>query len=104
MPSLHEIRDALMNDIALRDGFTLRVDTYNNNVRIIILHSGEKYVCRIETLTKLREFTEQKEARIFKGRLQLYKEEGLINIIAKGKVAGIIDEAAFINCLDGLQW
>jgi hypothetical protein len=99
-----KIRVALKNDITLRDGFALRMDTHNDKVRVIILQSGMEYVCRMETLAKLRQFTEQKEARIFKGRLQLFKEEGLINVIAKGMVAGIVEEEIFVKCLDGLQW
>jgi len=93
-----------MDGLTLKDGFFLRMEPHNDMVRLVIVRGEEEYVCRMETLKKLKEFTEIKDGRIFKGRLQLYKEEGLINVIAKGQAAGIIDETSFINCLEAIEW
>jgi hypothetical protein len=96
--------ESAMNTLKLKDDFIMRIVPYNNKVKLIIIRNNEEYVCRMEMLHKLKEFTELKEARIFRGRLQLFKEEGLINVIAKGEVAGIIDEDSFTRCLDALTW
>ncbi len=93
-----------MDGISIKNGFVMRMEPCDDKVRVIILRDGEEYVCRMETLKKLKEFAEIKEGSIFKGRLQLYKEEGLINVIAKGEVAGIIDEDSFSSCLDAIEW
>lgn len=91
-----------MKNIDLSKGFVLRVQPYNDKVRVIVLLNNEEYVCRIALLPKLLDFAAAKEAHLFKGRLQLYKEAGLINVLAKGEVAGIIDEHTFINYLEGM--
>lgn len=91
-----------MGSIDLSNGFALRIEPYNDKVRVIVLLNNEEYVCRIALLPKLLDFAAAKEAHVFKGRLQLYKEAGLINVLAKGEVAGIIEENTFINYLEGM--
>jgi hypothetical protein len=91
-----------MGSIGLSNGFALRIEPYNHKIRVIVLLNNEEYVCRIALLPKLLDFAAAKEAHAFKGRLQLYKEAGLINVLAKGEVAGIIEENTFINYLEGM--
>lgn len=91
-----------MGSIALSKGFALRIEPYNEKVRVIVFLNNEEYVCRITLLPKLLDFAAAKEAHLFKGRLQLYKEAGLINVLAKGEVAGIIEENTLIKYLEGM--
>ena len=93
-----------MDTITLREGYNLRMEPCKKKVRIIITRDNEEYVCRMETMEKLKAFAALKEANIFKGRLQLYKEAGLINVVVKNKAAGIIDENSFDQCLDAVRW
>jgi len=93
-----------MEVLTLRDGLEMYMEPYNGKVRIVIQRDKADFVCRMETLGNLKEFVALKEAKIFKGRLQLYKEEGLINVIVKNKAAGIVDEGSFEKCLDEVKW
>lgn len=92
-----------MGSIELNKGFALLIVPYNDKVRVIVLLNNEEYVCRIALLPKLLDFAAAKEAHAFKGRLQLYKEAGLINVLAKGEVAGIIEENTFINYIEAVS-
>jgi hypothetical protein len=89
-----------MYTTTLKPGYEIVLAAYNGKIRIIIMHDNEEYVCRIETLKKLKEFAAVNEAKIFKGRLKLYKENGLIHVIAKGEALGSVDEERFKRSLD----
>jgi hypothetical protein len=72
-----------MDRLALKKGFAMPMEPYNNKVRIIIMKDGEEHVCRMEDGRRLSQFASSTEARIFKGRFQLTKRAGHINVMVK---------------------
>jgi RNA binding exosome subunit len=80
-----------MHTIPLSPNYTLAIEQYQNlRVRLLIFKNGEEYVCRKESLYKLKQFLALDEGRAFKGRLQLVKDGDVIAVEVKGEVLGRI--------------
>ncbi len=79
--------------INLSTNYTLTIEPYQKlRLRLIVFKNGEEYVCRKESLYKLKQFLALDEGRAFKGRLQLVKCGDNISIEVKGKVLGRITD------------
>ncbi|MEM9545208.1 MAG: hypothetical protein AAGA77_04510 [Bacteroidota bacterium] len=74
----------------LNNTFTFAVEPYEKKARLVVFDGDDEFVCRKERIPVLNEFLELMEGKIFKGRLQLVKEQATINIIVKGDLAGSI--------------
>ncbi|RKR80297.1 hypothetical protein BDD43_0393 [Mucilaginibacter gracilis] len=61
-----------------------------NGVRLIVFNGDDEWVCRKETLQNLTKFIAGPEAHVFKGRLQLYKNDDSIAVEVKGQHIGTI--------------
>ena len=61
-----------------------------NGVRLIVFNGDDEWVCRKETLRNLAKFMAAGEGHIFKGRLQIYKNDDVVTVEVKGQRIGII--------------
>src|SRR5476651_309872 len=77
--------------LLLHPNYRLGIEHYAPlRVRLIIYKSGEVYVCRKESIYKLKQFLALGEGRAFKGRLQLVKHGDVIDVEVKGKAVGSV--------------
>jgi hypothetical protein len=80
-----------MPPIPLFPNYALAIEPYEKlRVRIMVFKDGEEYVCRKESLYKLKQFLALDEGRAFKGRLQLVKHGDTVAVDVKGEVLGRI--------------
>ena len=77
--------------------------TVEKSTRFTIYKEGVENVCRKESLKNLGRFLRSDEERIFKGRLQLYKNAGQIAVEVKGKLAGKITTEDFTGYLEKVK-
>ena len=89
-----------MENLKLSDGHSLGIENGGKRVRLIVYNGGVENVCRKESLKKLEDFAQSGDNHLFKGRLQLFKDEVGINVDVKGKIVGRIPTADFINYLN----
>ena len=71
-----------------------------SKVRFVVHQHQDEWVCRKETPKAIKEFLSQEEARIFKGRLQLYKYKDEISVEVKGSPVGIISLKQFLQLIN----
>jgi hypothetical protein len=81
-----------MQIIQLNNNFSLSAEAENKKLRLIILNKGEEYVCHKTTAGELLEFLAGGDNQLFKGRLQLLKNNNSILIKVKGKIEGAVNE------------
>jgi hypothetical protein len=84
-----------MKKFLLQKKIYFTIEFYKKRLRLVVYQNKEEWVCRKETIKNLQEFLQLKEARIFKGRLQLYKIRNKIHVEVKGEVVGVISATAF---------
>lgn len=66
--------------------FTFNIFPHQKKLRLVVFNNDEEYVCRIESRQKLNQFLEENDARLFKGRLQLIKNQKELFVQVKGKI------------------
>lgn len=89
-----------MKKFRLTDELSFGIEPYERGVRLIIYRSNEEWVCRKESVSKINQFLNGPDAHLFKGRLQLYKQAGLVTVEVKGHLVGSIPSgqlSAFIT-------
>lgn len=79
-----------MDTLHLDNKRSLSVELYKRKLRFIVYDNKSEFVCRIEAINVIEQFLQMKEANIFKGRLQLHKINGKINVEAKGNKIGSV--------------
>ncbi|MBW4891304.1 hypothetical protein KXQ82_16370 [Mucilaginibacter sp. HMF5004] len=90
-----------MHPIPLSLNNTFAIEPYTKLcVRLIVFKNGEEYVCRKESIYKLKQFLALDEGRAFKGRLQLVKRGDIIAVEVKGEVLGMVGVARIVTLLD----
>ena len=87
-----------MKTIQLNDAFTFAVEAHNGKLRFVVYEHNSECVCRIERRKAIELFLESTTASIFKGRLQLHKQNHEIAVEVKGEVIGIV-ECGLLNNL-----
>jgi len=92
-----------METIDLNNNFKLSFEKLPHTIRVIISKKDEEWVCRKEKLKKFFSFTEIDKEHIFKGRLQLFKSDGKIDIRVKNELIGTISNEAFKEALNNLK-
>ncbi|RZL20725.1 MAG: hypothetical protein EOO96_24720, partial [Pedobacter sp.] len=70
-----------MQQIILNEKLTLVFEPADKKVRLIVLQADEELVCRKETIKNLQQFLSAQKAHLFKGRLQLSKNEDVIEVL-----------------------
>lgn len=91
-----------MQQIVLNKRYSLSFEHQGEQIRLILLEDNVALVCRKETLKNLNSFLLKEELKIFKGRLQLYKQKDIIEVIMKGKPIAILSSGKFENALNNL--
>lgn len=76
------------------------VEPNNGKIRFVVHENGNESVCRIEGKKSIELFLASSEARIFKGRLQLYKYKNEITVEVKGEPIGILSAKEFEELLN----
>ena len=79
-----------MEVMKLEENYSFAIEPLGKRVRLVAYLSGVEKVCRLETRKKLEKFLLSDENHLFKGRLQLAKDAGTINIVVKGETVGVI--------------
>ena len=92
-----------MESISLVENFKLSFEKLSHTIRVIISKNDEEWVCRKEKLKKLFLFTEVDKEHLFKGRLQLLKSDGKIDIRVKNELIGTVSDEAFKEALVNLK-
>jgi hypothetical protein len=83
----------------LSDKLSLVVEPYGKKLRLIITEGQTELACRKETAGNLKRFISSTEKNLFKGRLQLHKNNDTIIIMLKGEIAGAVAISLFENYL-----
>jgi len=92
-----------MNHISLDDIFKLSFEKLPHIIRVIILKNDEECVCRKEGLKNLLSFADVDTEHLFKGRLQLSKSDGKIDIQVKKEFIGTVSLEVFKKALSNLK-
>lgn len=92
-----------MTKLQLSMDLYFSVEPYEKKARLIVYQNKEELVCRKETFKNLESFLQTKEARIFKGRLQLNKINQQIHIEVKGEVIGSISNVELKNMIENCK-
>lgn len=79
-----------MDRFQFKNHLALVAEPYKGKLRFVVYANKEEFVCRIETIKNIEQFIQAKEARIVKGRLQLYKISNKVNVEVKGNRIGSI--------------
>jgi hypothetical protein len=88
-----------MTVFKLDDELSFAIERSEKRARLIVYKNGVENVCRKETFGNLNRFILLDEGHLFKGRLQLNKDNTGIGIEVKGKLMGTIKTEEFLSCL-----
>jgi hypothetical protein len=91
----------MMNLIELDNNYTFGIESQGKKARLVVYKGGVENVCRQETLKNLTKFIQSDENHLFKGRLQLHKSPGGINVMVKGDLIGTLGDEVFADYLFG---
>lgn len=86
--------------IKLIPPYFFTVEPFDNRLRLIVLKKEEEYVCRKETKNNVIRFINANDSVLFKGRLQLIKQNNEILIQAKSEILGSIPISAFNKIIE----
>lgn len=92
-----------MNPVKLNDAYFFTIESDGKKVRLIVTDGTNELVCRKETMNRLIRFCTEESSRIFKGRLQLLKQDGIISVEVKGNIIGTITTHLFLKHLNGIK-
>lgn len=81
-----------MNTLKLNDHLSIGVESENMKLRIIVFNNGEEFVCHKTTPGELAKFLSGDTNQLFKGRLQLLKNNGNILVKVKGNTEGVLED------------
>jgi hypothetical protein len=87
--------------LKLGENQSLAIEISGRLARLIVYNQGVENVCRKERTKTLRDFLQSDEGHLFKGRLQLQKSAGEINVLVKGELAGSIRNEEFVELVNG---
>ncbi len=85
-----------MAELLLDDDITLETEMEDGKLRLIIVKGNEEWVCHKTTLKEINQFLAGEEHSLFKGRLQLIKDQDNILIKVKDEIVGVVDSKCFI--------
>ena len=80
----------MMRQIIFNEQLTFCFQLLGKKVRLIISEADIALVCRKEIIKNLKSFLLKDEVRIFKGRFQLNKYKGIVEVIMKDNLIAII--------------
>lgn len=88
-----------METIDLDNNFKLSFERLPHTLRLVVSKNNEEWVCRKEKLKNLFSFTKADKENLFKGRLQLFKSDGNIDIRVENELIGTVSSEAFKEAL-----
>jgi hypothetical protein len=74
----------------LSNALSLMIEPSDNKLRLVVSEEGSELACRKESRGKLKRFLSSAETSIFKGRLQLRKNDSTVVVVLKGEDMGVI--------------
>jgi hypothetical protein len=77
-----------MIKLTLNNNLSLLFEKDSKKIRLIITDGDTELACRKETLANLRRFLQLNQSSLFKGRLQLHKQDKVIVVTLKGHPMG----------------
>lgn len=83
----------------LTSSFSIRIESANQRLRLVVLKDDCEFICRKESLKNLKGFLSGDTDRLFKGRLQLHRSADEILVEAKKEVIGKINAEDFQRLL-----
>jgi len=92
-----------MNILKLDNGYDLAIESTGKMARLVVYNDGVENVCRKSTLKNVTAFMQSGENHLFKGRLQLHKVNGSLNVMVKGSKVGEISIPGFLDYLQRLN-
>lgn len=92
-----------MEYIILNDNLKLYFEKSPHIIRLVVSKDNEEWVCRKEKLKNLFSFLEFERRHLFKGRLQLIKFDGKIEIQVKNKCVSSVSAQLFEQTLNKLK-
>lgn len=87
--------------IFLNDEYSLTLEDHGKGVRFVVAKNDNGFICRKEKKSTVYKFFQTSAIHLFKGRLQLDKQDDIITISAEGKVIGTADVEEFQTALPG---
>ncbi|MBD1364107.1 hypothetical protein IDJ77_09830 [Mucilaginibacter sp. ZT4R22] len=89
-----------MAELKLTGKLSLLIEPADKKLRLVISDEGSELACRKESRGKLKRFLSSAETSIFKGRLQLHKNNNTVAVILKGEDVGVIRLAELEKALN----
>lgn len=81
-----------MRKLELNDELSFGIESENKKLRLIVFNNGKEYVCHKSTAGELTRFLNNDEEQLFKGRLQLLKNNDNILVKVKGNIEGALNK------------
>ena len=88
-----------MATINLSEGLILAAEADDKRIRLIIYKNDAELACRKTSLKEIDRFLVGAEPSLFKGRLQLLKDQGNILIKVKTDIVGVTSQEILRNLL-----
>ncbi len=79
-----------MAELKLTAKLSLLIEPADKKLRLVVSDEGSELACRKESRGKLIRFLSSAETSIFKGRLQLRKNNSTVVVVLKGEDMGAI--------------
>ena len=79
-----------MAELKLTAKLSLLIEPADKKLRLVVSDEGSELACRKESRGKLKRFLSSAETSIFKGRLQLRKNNSTVVVVLKGEDMGVI--------------
>ncbi len=89
-----------MAELMLDDDITLETEIEDGKLRLFITKDNVEWVCHKTTLKEINRFLAGEERSLFKGRLQLIKDQDNILIKVKNEIVGVIDNKVFYKFIN----
>lgn len=93
-----------MELLTLSGDYGFHIEKMGKKLRLVVTKGGVENVCRQETAKKLLDFTQNADAHLFKGRLQLQKESAVVKIFIKGEKVGEIGNETLKEMVKWGKW
>jgi hypothetical protein len=82
---------------------TFSAEPYKQKIRFVVAAEKKEWVCRIETFKAMEQFLASPDVRIFKGRLQLLKNQRSIHVEVNKSRVGTIPVSQMKQILDACR-
>lgn len=82
---------------------TFTAEPYKQKIRFVVAAAKKEWVCRIETIKTMEQFLASTDARIFKGRLQLQKNQRSIDVEVNNNRVGTIPVSQLKQMIDACR-